>query len=67
MIGLLVAARDITSLRATEKELRTSNHFLRRAERLSRIGSWRLDLKTGEFWASEMMYEMNGPTPRDPS
>lgn len=38
-----------------------------RAERLSRIGSWRLDLKTGEFWASEMMYEINGPTSRDPS
>ncbi|QXZ09413.1 response regulator [Comamonas sp. Y33R10-2] len=64
VIGLLGIARDITSLRATEKDMRTSNHFLRRAERLSRIGSWRLDLKTGEFWASEMMYEMNGADPR---
>ncbi|MEG1128492.1 MAG: PAS domain S-box protein, partial [Comamonas sp.] len=66
VIGLLGIARDITALRATEKELRTSNHFLRRAERLSRIGSWRLDLKTGEFWASEMMYEMNGADPKGP-
>ncbi len=66
VIGLLGIARDITSLRATEKELRTSNHFLRRAERLSRIGSWRLDLKTGEFWASEMMYEINGADPKGP-
>lgn len=65
-IGLLGIARDITPVKQAEQELRASYDSLRRAERLSRIGSWRLDLATGEFHASEMMYEMNGADPNGP-
>ncbi len=63
IIGLLGIARDITHLRAAEHQLRMSYDSLRRAERLSRIGSWSLDLATGDFLASDMMYEMNGLDP----
>ncbi|RGE45952.1 response regulator [Comamonas testosteroni] len=66
IIGLLGIARDITGVRESEQKLRDSYEALRQAERLSRIGSWRLDLSTGEFQASEMMYEMNGADPNGP-
>ena len=66
VIGLLGIARDITAQRQAEQELRASYESLQRAERLSRIGSWRLSLDTGEFWASAMMYEMNGADPQGP-
>ena len=66
VIGLLGISRDITQIHAAQQQLRMSYDSLRRAERLSRIGSWTLDLATGEFRASEMMYEMNGVDPSGP-
>ena len=66
VIGLLGISRDITQIHAAEQQLRMSYDSLRRAERLSRIGSWTLDIATGEFLASDMMYEMNGVDPKGP-
>ena len=66
VIGLLGIARDITHVRQAEQKLRISYDSLRRAERLSRIGSWTLDLSNGAFQASDMMYEMNGADPAGP-
>ena len=66
VIGLLGISRDISHLRDAEYQLRMSYDSLRRAERLSRIGSWTLHLATGEFQASDMMYEMNGCDPNGP-
>ena len=66
VIGLLGIARDITHVRLAEQKLRMSYDSLRRAERLSRVGSWTLDLSNGAFQASEMMYEMNGADPAGP-
>ncbi|MFA9286422.1 response regulator [Comamonas sp. SY3] len=66
VIGLLGISRDMTQMRESESQLRKSYDSLRRAERLSRIGSWTLDLASGEIEASEMMYEMNGLDPQGP-
>lgn len=40
-----------------------SYESLQRAEKLARIGSWTLDLASGNFRSSEMLYEMNGADP----
>ena len=66
VIGLLGISRDITQVHTAAQQLRMSYESLRRAERLSRIGSWTLELATGEFRASDMMYEMNGVDPNGP-
>ncbi|GAB2816437.1 hypothetical protein GCM10027276_16810 [Comamonas piscis] len=60
VIGLLGISRDMTQMREAENQLRQSYDSLRRAERLSRIGSWTLDLASGHIEASDMLYEMNG-------
>ncbi len=66
VIGLLGISRDITHVHKAAQQLRLSYDSLRRAERQARIGSWTLDLTTGSFSASEMMFEMNGADPNGP-
>ena len=66
VVGLLGISRDMTQMRESENQLRQSYDSLRRAERLSRIGSWTLDLASGQIEASDMMYEMNGLDPKGP-
>ncbi|HEY4201620.1 MAG TPA: response regulator [Devosiaceae bacterium] len=39
---------------------------LQAAERLARMGSWTLDLATGEFTFSDMLHELNGTDPNGP-
>lgn len=51
---------------ARTAELRKANALLEQAERLSRIGSWTLDLATGAFTASDMLYAMNHANPQGP-
>ncbi|WP_421988559.1 PAS domain-containing protein [Roseococcus sp.] len=62
-VGVL---QDITQSRLAEQELQDSYDFLRQAEQLARMGSWNLDLDTGAFRSSDMMYEMNGWNPATP-
>ncbi len=63
LTGLLGISRDVTDMRLAEEKLQHSHDSLQRAERLSRIGSWSLDLSTQVFSASKMLYEMNGADP----
>ena len=65
-IGLLGISRDITEARQAATALRMSYESLQRAEKQARIGSWTLELSTGAFKASAMMYEMNGADPKGP-
>lgn len=52
--------------RETEAIARESIYNLQEAEKLAKIGSWALDLKTGAFTASEMMNVLNGRGPGAP-
>lgn len=61
------------SLLSAEVETRRSHlavqksyDTLRQAEQLARIGSWTLDLASGHFSCSDMMYELNGADPAGP-
>jgi PAS domain S-box-containing protein len=57
---------DVTESRLAEETLQNSYEALRQAEKLARIGSWTLDLKTSSFASSDMLNEMNGLGPGDP-
>ena len=46
---LIAAARDMTEVKKAEQALRESEHFLSEAQRISKIGSYKLDLVTGEW------------------
>jgi PAS domain S-box-containing protein len=59
-------AMDVTQSRLTEEKLQRSLDSLRRAEKLAKIGSWTLDLASGEFSSSDTLYEMNGMDPGGP-
>ncbi|HET9049693.1 MAG TPA: PAS domain S-box protein [Chiayiivirga sp.] len=59
-------AMDVTQSRLTEAKLKRSLGSLRRAEKLAKIGSWTLDLASGEFLSSDTLYEMNGMDPDGP-
>ncbi len=62
-IGVL---EDITPRKNVEQALQRSYETLREAERLARIGNWRLDLETKLFTSSEMLHELNGTDPAAP-
>ncbi|WP_421988593.1 response regulator [Roseococcus sp.] len=64
LVGVVV---DITEARQAAEVMRASYDALRRAERLSKVGSWTLHLDTGHFDTSAMLYEMNGADPEGPS
>jgi two-component system sensor histidine kinase/response regulator len=57
---------DVTESRLAEETLQNSYEALRQAEKLAKVGSWTLDLKTSRFASSGMLNEMNGLGPDDP-
>src|SRR5690606_415791 len=63
LVGVVV---DITEARLGAEQLQKSYDALRQAERVARVGSWTLDLATGAFTTSDMLYEMNGADPDGP-
>ncbi len=52
IIALLAVTRDITERRRTEASLRESEQRLKLALHAAKLGSWELDLKTGELSSS---------------
>jgi PAS domain S-box-containing protein len=72
LIGGLVVFSDITELRKAEMQeariyarLRETQRRLVDALRVGRIGNWEQDLRTGESWWSDEVYEMFGLTRAD--
>lgn len=59
---------EVLEQRVAERTLawRKSTDLLSQAEKLARIGSWTLDLASGEFASSDMLCEMNGADPAGP-
>nr|WP_314072664.1 response regulator [uncultured Roseococcus sp.] len=63
LLGVVV---DITEARRAAETLQASYDALRRAERVAKMGSWTLDLATGAFTTSDMLFEINGADPNGP-
>jgi two-component system, sensor histidine kinase and response regulator len=57
---------DVTESRLAEETLKNSYEALRQAEKLAKVGNWKLDLKTSRLAISDMINEMNGVGPDDP-
>lgn len=64
--GLLVMARDVTERKLTAQELQRNRDDLARAQTVGRIGSWRLDGRTGALLWSAQTYRMFGIAPGTP-
>ena len=60
IIGVLGTARDITEKKKAFEELEKNDFFLREAQRVARIGSYKLDLESGIWTSSDVMDEIFG-------
>lgn len=58
----LSICRDVTERRNAESRIRQAAHDLEEAQALGRIGSWTLDLPSGEVRWSPTMYQILGRT-----
>ena len=62
-LGFAVITRDISERKKTEEELATRESLLTEAESLGNLGSWELDLRTGEMTWSLQLYRILGYDP----
>lgn len=69
IVGALMVFSDVTRMEQLQLEqmrgydqLREVQRKLLNAQRLGRIGNWELDLKTGQLWWSDEVYELFGLT-----
>jgi signal transduction histidine kinase/ActR/RegA family two-component response regulator len=58
--GIAVLVVDITALKQAQSALSASEGRLDRAQEIVKIGSWELDVATGEFTWSRQLYRMRG-------
>jgi signal transduction histidine kinase/ActR/RegA family two-component response regulator len=61
--GVAVLLIDITALKQAQAALSDSEASLERAQEIGRIGSWELDIASGEFTWSRHLYRMRGYPP----
>jgi diguanylate cyclase (GGDEF)-like protein/PAS domain S-box-containing protein len=57
--------QDVTARKDAEEALRRSEGSLAAAQRLAQLGSWALDLETGEMYWSDELYRILGFEPRE--
>lgn len=60
IVGTFGIARDISERLQTEKALAESEARLRKAQSVARIGSWELDLASGQVWGSDQAFRIYG-------
>lgn len=63
--GAVIASRDITQLKENQEAVRRSEALLQRAQRLAKIGNWRLDTSTGQLEWSEETFRIFGRKPSE--
>ncbi len=61
--GVLVASRDITPLESSRRELEVALRELEGAQRLARLGTWRIDLVAGQAELSRELQRILGLAP----
>jgi len=62
-LGYIGAVQDVTARRLAEEELRRSEADLHDAQRLSHIGSWKLDLSSGSVLVSPEVFRIYAVDP----
>ena len=62
-VAMATICRDITERKKAEEELRRSEAYLAKAERLSHTGSWAWNISTGELFWSEEHFRILGLEP----
>jgi PAS domain S-box-containing protein len=62
-VAMATICRDISERKKAEEELRRSEAYLAKAERLSHIGSWAWNVSTGELFWSEEHFRILGLDP----
>ena len=62
-VRLIGTTQDITERKLVEEKLRKSEALLARAETLANLGSWELDLRTGEVSWSAQLFRILGVDP----
>lgn len=60
IVGGVAAAQDMTDLRIAQQALIETERDLRRAQAVSKTGSWRLDTTKNELWWSDETYRIFG-------
>jgi PAS domain S-box-containing protein len=63
VVGGMMIARDVTDQRRAERQLLASRRQLAEAQRIARLGSWELDLDSGELTISDEMARIVGLPP----
>jgi PAS domain S-box-containing protein len=63
--GAVIASRDITTLKENEEAVRRSEALLQRAQRLAKIGNWRLNTSTGQLEWSDETFRIFGRKPSE--
>ncbi|SFS11793.1 PAS domain S-box-containing protein [Halomicrobium zhouii] len=68
IVGLTIAALDITERREREAEIERTTDLLEQAGRIARIGGWELDLTTDppEMTWTDELYDIHGVEPGTP-
>jgi len=64
--GVFILSIDVTNKKNAELALRRSEHDLKKAQEITHIGNWHLDLKTNEVFWTEELYKMYGLNPELP-
>jgi signal transduction histidine kinase len=62
-----IFARDVTGWRQAEQRLKKAKTLLTHAERTARMGTWEMDLRTGELTFSRQLFDVLGVTKRHSS
>ena len=56
--GIIITTEDVTARVVAERALEQSQADLKRAQGIGRIGSWKVNLRTGELIVSEETYQL---------